>query len=174
MNYNNITPSEELPKVEKIIFSLAWRFTKTYPISYEECLSEGYMAFMKACQDYNPERGQAFSSWVYYWVWCKLKDLVTKRTRDPHVFMEVNDDLLGEVEMLRSDALDLFDDLSGDAKEIVQLILETPADLLGGQAVSAQGLLKKVKRYLISKGRSPQALEDAHKEIKIKFNTAWA
>ncbi len=35
---NNIDPSAELPKVEKMLFKLAWKCSETYPVTFEEAL----------------------------------------------------------------------------------------------------------------------------------------
>jgi len=177
MNHMNhmpaVDPDEELPKVEKLIFDLAWKFTKTYPIDFQEARREAYYAFVRACYDYNPSRGTKFSSWVYTWVWCHLKTLITKRTVEPLVFIEVKDEIFGEAAPDRSPTLDMIGDLSEDAKEIIKLLLETPGELLGSACTPKQ-LLHKVKNYLVGKGRPKAEVDKAHKEIVQKFREAWA
>jgi len=170
-----INPEEMLPQVQKMLYSQAWKFAKTYPITFEECLSEAYFAFMKACEDYQPERGQKFSSWCYYWVWCKLKDLVMKRTKDPLEFVEINDDLLGEAPPAISPSLEIVAELSSDAQEIVALVLETPAELLGGAPATAKQLLRRVKDYLVEHcGRSKDDVDAATLEISSRLRASWA
>lgn len=172
MNHMNqtaaIDPVEVFPQVEKIIYQLAHRFSRTYPITYDECLSEGYYAFMGACNDYKPNRKMKFSSWVYYWVWCKLKDLVMKRSKEPLDFVEIREELLGEAAPDKSQVMELIEDLSDDAKEIVSLLIETPHELVGVAMTPGQ-FLKRVKTHMLHQGRCPQALDKAYKELRNRF-----
>lgn len=168
-----IDPEVALPQVEKIIFQLAHKFSNMYPIPYDECLSEGYMAFMRACEDYNPKRKMKFSSWVYYWVWCKLKDLVMKRSKEPVCFVEINDDLTVAAPAVKSECLDLVAEMSSDAKEIISLLIETPRELIG-VAMTPRQYMSRVKGHLVRKGRCPKEVDKAHKELTIRFQEAWA
>lgn len=172
MNHMNksagIDPVAVFPEVEKIIYQLAHRFSNTYPISYEECLSEGYYAFMGACNDYNHKRKMKFSSWVYYWVWCKLKDLIMKRSKEPLDFVDIKEELLGEAAPDKSQIMELIEDLSDDAKEIVSMLIETPRELVGVAMTPGQ-FLKKVKAHMVRQGRCPQAVDKAHKELRNRF-----
>lgn len=170
---NNIDPIAEFPKVEKIIYNLAHRFSNTYPISYDECLSEGNMAYMKACADYNAARGQKFSSWVYYWVWCKLKDLVINRSKNKIEFVEANEETLGMAPPAVSNHHELIEDLSQDAKEIISLLTETPSELIG-MSMTPKQFMKKVKEYLVKMGRDKAQVNRAHEELRVRFNEVWA
>lgn len=173
-----VDPDTAFPQVEKMIYDLCWKFSGTYPITFEECKSEAYYAFVKSCYDFKPERKMKFSTWCYYWVWCKLKDLVTFRSKDPMCFVEMNDDhvsLFGEAPPQRSESLEMIDDLSDDAKEIINLLIETPAEILGGASIPAKQLLVRVKRYLEEHaGRSRKDLDKAHREIELRFREQWA
>jgi len=171
-----VDPIVEFPKVEKILYKVAWNFSQNYPITFEECKSEAYYAFMKACEDYKPERGQKFSSWAYYWAWCKLKDLVMRRSAEPLDFMEINEELLGAAPPAQIESLELIDDLSADAKEIISLLVESPAELISlGAPMTAKQLMKKVKEYLVEEcGKDKKVVEAAHKELQTRFQTAWA
>jgi len=168
-----IDPATEFPKVEKMLYTLAWRTANTYPVSFEEARSEACYAFMRACQDYKSERGQKFSSWAYYWAWTKLKDLVIARSKDPLTFIEIEEDLLGEAPPERAESLDLLEELSEDAREIVEMILETPEELIG-VVMTPRRLLHRVKDYMVArKGKSRNQVNLAVDEITIKFRQAW-
>jgi DNA-directed RNA polymerase specialized sigma subunit len=171
---NSINPEAELPKVQKLIYAMAHKFSSTYPISYEECLSEGYWAFMRACEKFQPDRGMKFSSWVYSRVWYGLKDLVTKRSKDPITFIEIDEDLFGEAPAVKSESLEMIEDLSQDAREIISLLMETPEEIMGGMSATPRQFLKAVKNYLIRKGRCPKQIDAAHQEIRQRFQEVWA
>lgn len=168
---NNIDPEVEFPKVEKMLYALAWKYAKTYPVTFEEARSEVFFAFMRACGDFKPERGMKFSSWCYTWAWQHLKTWVTKRTVDPLEFVEIKEELLGEAPPERSDLLDLASELSGDAQEIVNLLIEIPEEF-HGVSMTAKQLMKRVKDYLVRKGRNRQHVDRAHQEICLCFQRA--
>jgi hypothetical protein len=176
MNNMTIDPDVQLPLVEKMLYDLAWRTANTYPVPFEEAKAEAYYAFVRACHDYNPTKakGSKFSSWCYFWVWTHLKTFVTKRSTDPLLFVEPAELKDGEAPSAWSPTLELVDELSEDAREIISLLLETPSDLLGGRSVTARQLLALVKKHLVEAGRSKVRVEKAHIEIETKFRAAWA
>lgn len=167
-----IDPEVELKNNHTMIHGLCWKFAQTYPIDYDTCLSEAYFAFVKACADFNPDKGMKFSSWCYYWVWCKLKDLVMKRSKAPK-WEEIDEETVGEAPPVSSPCLEVVEDLSEDAQEIISLILETPAELSEG-LTNAKDLLRRVKSYLVQQGKSKVVVDRAHQEITIKFQEVWA
>ncbi len=168
-----VDPETVLPDVEKIIFQLAHRFSNTYPITYDECLSEGYLAFMKACMDYKPDRKTKFSSWVYYWVWTKLKDLVMKRSKEPLDFIEIDEEHLGEAAPTRPAYLDFVEDLSYDARDIIQMLVETPKELLS-VATTPKQLLNKIKEHMVERhGYKPSEVNRAVEEIRLVLQEEW-
>jgi hypothetical protein len=72
-----------------------------------------------------------------------------------------------------SDCLEIWEELSGDAREIINLLLETPQELLE-EVPTPKRLLGRVKRYLIAKGRKANAIHLAHLEIQGKFREVWS
>lgn len=167
-----IDPNEQFPQVEKMLYDLAWKCANAYPVTFEEAKSEAYYAFVRSCQDYDPDKskGAKFSTWCYFWVWTQLKTFVTKRSVDPLIFVEMKEDLLGGKPDLRSESMEMFCDLSDDAKEIIQLLIETPAEILGRNGpVPAKHLLIRVKAYLERAGRDKKTLETAVEEIRLRL-----
>jgi len=163
-----MNPEELLPQVEKIIYQLAHRFSRTYPIPYDECLSEGYWAFMEAVRRYDPRRKAKFSSFVYFITWCKLKNLVISRSKEPLEFVEIKEEMLGEATPDKSHVMEIIEDLSEDAKEIVSLLIETPRELIGVTMTPKQ-FLKKIKAHMLKQGHSQEALDEAHEELCTYF-----
>jgi len=102
-----------------------------------------------------------------------LKDLVIARSKDPLTFIEIEEDLLGEAPPERAESLDLLEELSEDAREIVEMILETPEELIG-VVMTPRRLLHRVKDYMVArKGKSRNQVNLAVDEITIKFRQAW-
>lgn len=171
MKMNIVDPETQFPQVEKMLYKLAWKFANQYPVTFEEAKSEAYFAFMLACQNYNPKKGK-FSTWCYFSVWCKLKDMVMKGASDPLTFVEIKEELLGEAPPEKAESLDMVEDLSEDAREIISLIVETPQEILN-EVSSPKTLLKRVKSFLVQMGRSIEAVDRADREIRQRFQAAW-
>lgn len=166
-----IDPEEMFPQVERIIYQLAHRFSRTYPVPYNECLSEGYWAFMEACRRYDTKRKAKFSSFVYFLTWTRLKNLIRHRSKEPLCFVDtVKHDawLTAHATQDKSKVLELIDDLSEDAKEIVGLLIETPQDFIGMEMTPRQ-LLRKVRALLVRRGHKKRALRRACKELRNRF-----
>ena len=183
-----VDPEEVFPKVEKMIYSQAWKFAKTYPITFEEARSEAYIGFLKACYDYNPSKGQKFSSWCYYWVWCSLKDFITMRTRDPHLPVDLTpsdsaernktEQMMGEAVELSTEFLQMLEDTifgaSDEAGELLNLLIEPPAELLKGERPTPRQLMTRAKKFLVAKGKNRCKVDNAQVELQKRLKCALA
>jgi hypothetical protein len=171
----NIDPATMLPEVEKMLHQRAWRTAQTTMVPYEEALSECHNSFMNACRLYKPDKGQKFSSYCYFVVAMEMKSLITRRTNDPlPKSEEIQEELVGEAPAERWHGLELLEDLSGDAKEILRLLLETPGELLGGKPSEPGQLYQKVKWHLRDKGGTLEEFLHADTEIRSRLQEAWA
>lgn len=128
----NIDPMEAFPTVEKMLYNLAWKFSKMYGLPFEDMRSEAYAGFMKACNNYQPNKGTKFSSWCYLVTWGFLKSHIMKRAGDPHCFMEIKENMLGAAPAPASGKILALLDLT-EKKPIQQalqvLFAETPREL---------------------------------------------
>jgi len=166
-----IDPDVALPQVEKMIFSLAWKTAQTYPVPFEEAKSEAYYAFVRACHDYRPNKGTKFSSWCYFWVWTRLKDMVMARSKDPHVFVEIDDDLCGG----EAPEISLVKDLPSDARELFSLLCGAPKECLEGFRLLLHGddwdqeldnsKVQKAIKFLKQKGKTVLDLYDLSGQV---------
>lgn len=169
---NGIDPTVEFPKVEKMLYQLAWKTSEAYSIPFEECKAEAYYGFMKACGLYRPDKGNKFSSWVYFITWAVLKDMVIGRSKDPLTFVELEDDCLGAAAPERAACLEVLDSLSAEARELVEMLLESPKEVWG-QVTTPHQLLAKVKDHMIWWGQSPERVKAAIQEITVALRTYW-
>lgn len=182
-----VDPDKMLPTVEKMIYKQAWRFSKQYCMTYDEAQSEAYWGFMKACYDYNPAKGSKFSSWCYYWIWCALKDAVIARSKDPHVAVDMVtedevqrryvDKLLGEASTLSEEFREALEDmtvgLSDDARLILSMLLDVPAELLSGKRPTPLQLLHRVKKSLLAEDFDVCRFEWAQASLQRCFEKAF-
>lgn len=164
----------EFAQCEKMLYKLAWRAVETYGLTFSEALSEVGYGFVKAFNwRFKPGRGHKLSTCACSIASWRLHQLVIDRTTAMPT-VEIDDELVGHAPATHSPSLEIVEEMSADAKEIIHLLLETPAEILGQAPVPITHLLKRVKAYLVSKGRSKDALDIAHSEIKQRFQEAWA
>ena len=185
-----VDPEQMLPRVEKMIYSQAWKFAKAYPISFEEAKAEAYWAFMRACYSFDPNRGAIFPTWCFFKIWCGLKDIIMKRTADPHVCMadllvgehfeiarrRLEEDLEGrpqETDRFMEQVEDTTVGVSADAKELLNMVLSAPPELLGGKRPTSKQLMLRAKRFMVSKGLEADTVETAHLELETCFKESW-
>ncbi len=142
-----IDPTEALPSVNKMLYDLAWK-ARNSRFPFEEAISEAYWAFVQACYSYDPHRGAKFTTWCYFKTWTHLKTVVTKKTRDPLVFTEMKEELVGAAPANKRDFLDMVEDLSSDAREIISLLLDAPKEVLHTVPTTTAQLLSRVCDHL--------------------------
>lgn len=171
-----MNPEKAWPTVERMLYKMAWKTTERYGVPFEDARSEVYLAFMKACWRWDPKRHARFTSFACFIANCRLRSLImdraTAHTQMPCV--ELNEEMLGFAPELRSECLEMLDDLSEDARELVSLLLEIPEDLIGYRMTPRQ-LMARVKRFMIEKrGRDKKRVKKAHRELQLRFQEAWA
>lgn len=183
-----VDPEKMFPEVEKMIYHQCWKFAKQYPITFDELKSEAYYAFTLACYDYKEGCGTKFSTWCNFWVWTKLKDLITARTKDPHVLVDMvaddelsrrqTEELLGEADtksaQFNADLTDLMDLLTDDACELLEMILHAPKEVLAGDRPTPRQLVARIRKHLVANGKTKVEVDEAHLELKEYFTHKWA
>lgn len=170
-----IDPRKEFPGVQKIIYQLCHRFSNAYPVPYDECQSEAFVAYMYACKSYKSK--MKFSSWVFAVVSWKLKDLVIRRSRERLSFIGASAQDWEEDPILaknfikppaKDNVRDMLADLSEDAQDMVEMILETPRELVG-LSMTPKQFLRKVKQHMEEWGYARQTLKNAERELHTRF-----
>lgn len=184
-----VDPEQMLPEVQDMLYKLAWDATRLRGIPFEETLTEAYWQFMHACKLYGQVRTRGknkgtvatntkFSTFCHFVVENNLKTMSTKQFRLQFAEgTELNETITEGLTARphRSPALEAMDELSGDAREMVALLLETPGDLFGIDITSPGKLLSKVKAYMMKhSGKSKQEVEQTHQEIATVFRRVWA
>ena len=185
-----VDPDKMLPKVEKIIYLQAWKFVAEYPISFEDAKAEAYWAFVRACYSFDPNRGATFPTWCFFKVWCRLKDLIMKRSGDPHVCMtdlrpwqkwelaqlRLEEDLEEapqETERFMQKVEDWTFELPTESKQLLDSVLSPPPELLDGKRPTAKQLMGRAKRLLMSNGAEKDQVKAAHLELEMCLKEAW-
>ena len=162
---------EAYQNCEKMIYSLCWKFSSTYPVRFDDCLSLAHESFVEAFSSYNPKKGAKFSTWCHFSIWCKLKNSVIRGSKEPLDFREIHDyEIVTELDP--SYQFDILGELSADAKEIIELILEFPNGVLGSAPATPFQLLNKVRHHLINLGRKRSTIDTACAEIRAALAVA--
>lgn len=174
---NTLDPNEEFPKVQNLVYDIAWTYTRRYGLDFEEAKAEACLGFAKAITRYDPNnsKGAKLSTLVYFLANCRLRRMVMDRVEGPK-YCELNLDIEHELEAPpeRCAALEAIEDLSDDAKTIVQLLLEAPQELLEDQPTPRQ-LFERVKDYLTwTQGRPHRKVKQACRELRTRLQEVWA
>lgn len=172
---------QSFQEVEKLLYDLAWKYTRRYMIPFDDTKREVYWGFVKCYEQYDPARRASFSTACYFIAEMKLRTLVIHRTNEKPCD-ELNEETASFAPSERSECMEMIEDLSTDAQELVRLLVETPKEIIGWahewnpqvRPVSPMQLLKRVKKYLVEKGRQKETLEAAEMEIRQRFQQVWA
>ena len=117
--------------VRLMLFKLAHRFAVCYGVPVEDLISEANFSFVRAFRRYDPSRFKAkarFSSVVYFAVTCDLKTYLKKQKKHRNL-EELDDTNTGTTQPDRSFRCTVESELREDARYVVSLVLEAPAEL---------------------------------------------
>lgn len=169
-----LDPEQAYANVKLLLFKLAWATHHKYGIPYEECLSECHLAFVKALNwRHDPTKGTKFTTTVCNIAKWRLRSLVIGKAEAEPV-VEINEEMLGEAPATFTDMRDLMSDLPQDARLLVDMLLETPAELIG-LSMTPRQLLRNVKALLIKHhGKTKQQVDDACAAVRARMGEAMA
>ncbi len=117
--------------LKPIVDSLADRFARQYGRPRDETRSEAYLYFLEAYHRYDPESDTAIEQRVRYVVWNRLLDVVRTEAERAELLQRADWD----VAHAAVEAPEPFDrtgfesGIGDDARAVVALLLDTPADL---------------------------------------------
>jgi DNA-directed RNA polymerase sigma subunit (sigma70/sigma32) len=174
-----IDPDSVFPTVEKMLYKTAWRAATTYHIEFEDARSEVFVGFVKACAKFDPSKGAKFSTWCHYAIWCHIQTTMRKSNRDIRKSPTATEELAVDGANapkcfpVERPSLELIQFMSEDAQEIMNLILETPEDLVG-VSMTARQFLRTTMDRLVGMGRSAKRVERAVFEIQKTLRQGWA
>lgn len=162
----SVDPEAELPKVEKLLYSLAWGFAQKYGLNFDEAKSNSYLGFMKACRNYKPGKGMKFSSWCRLVTWGQHMSLVMQRASKHIETIELNDEIVGEPAYVNQRTLQLCETaaLRGSlSSTLCRLLREAPAEMIE----VAEGLSEEGQEMLLLFMEAPEELiQDRTEEVE--------
>lgn len=186
-NPTRLDPASAYPSVEPMLQKHAWSIARSYPgISFEEAMSEAYMAYLTACRLFNPDKGTKFSTFVGFVVPRQLQSFLRRRAKDRLCFADPGE-LYGEsdkqqpamsAQPLDCPSLDvveeLVQELGPDVRLFVSLLLDGPAEMLEAGICTTHGLLGAARRAMRRMGRSRHEVRKLVDGLKDGLQEAWA
>jgi len=166
------TISECYADVRLLLYKIAHSFARRYNYPADELISEAHHSFVKCVDRYEPERfsrKSRFSSYVCFAVSNDLKTFLQKQRR--HMgHLEVNEEVCG-TEDPNQFLLRFLPHLEDDAKLVVSLVLEAPAELsaiLGEKDVRTKCAAQRtLKHHLLNLGWTRDRVAIAFEEIGV-------
>lgn len=172
-----IKPIEEFPKVEKMIYNLAWHFARKFPFPneqdmFEECRSIAFQTYMNCWWDFDSTRA-SFVTYIHKKVYWRLQTHIMEMSKHPVELVEDISLLTPAVSPEVNRPMRMLHELSDDARIMMDLILETPRDVRYLVPHNVKGLMNRVKHYMVHKRQhSAEQTEAAHLELKNHFAEA--
>jgi DNA-directed RNA polymerase specialized sigma24 family protein len=160
--------TETYNDVRLLIYKVTHHFTARSGLPFEELLGESHYIFARAYRNYSSKRGAKFSSFLYFSLHCELKNFIKKQFKHRNL-LEVNEEVVG-TEDANTFAVGVQSELGADAQAIVQLILETPADIdtlfRWNRVKGKRGVLICLREHLTDIGWSVEQIRDTFSEIQ--------
>lgn len=156
--------TENFKSVEKLIYSTVSSFRKKYGvIEKDELISIGFMGFMEADTSYNPEKC-AYTTWVRLKIWSKLMDYIVHEQK-----IKRHREIDKRISCPPNTFIQLLDSLNNDAKNIIDLILDTPDDLqllINTSNGGSKQIKKTIAKYLGNMGWHNKRIQYAFTQIQ--------
>lgn len=139
----NQTPNETYASIELLLHNITHKFSAQYQLPYNDLLSYVHSIYPTIVERYNPTKGTKFSTWVAFATRMSLITHTKKELR--HMgYEEINEEICGS-ECQSTFLIDLLEDISDDARYIVNIILNEKRSL---SRMMQRKNVKQSKRYL--------------------------
>ena len=160
-------------EVERTVKGLAWHYSRRTGMDYEELVSIGNEAFMRAHASYDFANSRCFGAWVRLVVNSALMDAVRDsmlRASRAGVPLEDVADPMGREH--RQDPWDLLEDLPIKAARVLEAALAPPPDVVidaleeSRQGLDVPGIMRKcIRRYFAALGWTAEEIDEAFQQV---------
>ena len=167
--------TDDYPKYQKSIYAVVGTWVRKSRFEFDELLSEAHMAFLHAVDTYDLTKA-SFHTHLYITVNGRLRNYVNKK----QVVDEELDDFLASKEDNPEQALlfsEVLEELSREASEVVDVVLNTPGELIElvrQMTSNRQGKMhlyrSGVTRFFKDKGWGATKINRTYTEIKNTFD----
>lgn len=158
--------AETFADMERLIYYTVHEFVRKYGGQFEHWIEYAGIAFMTAYHKYDPSLGMTFASYVRFVLWHHLLDV---RRRAARYHARDSQEPLDELHAPPVfDRISFLDELSRDARKVVNLILATPPGLskeIG--SVKKPWMIRSVlRRHLRALGWTTERIAESFSEIR--------
>lgn len=129
---------------------------------YEDLVSEAVVGFMEAYNSFDPRKG-TIGRRASFLAWYRLLHYLQT---EPPVPIELKEEVLGSSRDKPFWLVDLLDELSEDARFVVELVLDMPEDLALIMCEEDLAPITVIKYYLIGGGWSGSKIASVFKEVR--------
>jgi DNA-directed RNA polymerase specialized sigma24 family protein len=142
-----------------LIRKLAWTYSHKTGLDFDELYAEGCLAYLEALQTYDPLKGK-LSTHAWHIVSGTLLNYIKNEYK--HTALKADD-----VETCVEYKENFFERFSKEAAEVVEIIIDSPWDVIGKDRKEAQ---KQVMDTLKNKGWETKKIISAFNSLKLAYN----
>ena len=158
----------------KLIKKIAGKFARKTGMEFEEVEAEANVIFVECLNAFDPNKGK-FSTLLTVSIWSRYINILKKKNslKYHNIQVEYLDTMHGvspELDYLFKNTLA---SLSTEAKEIIDIVFNTPAELLNTVTLSKPNLnlsISRIKKYLVNKNWKSKQIFKTINEIKAALN----
>ena len=159
-------------KVERLIDSVVWQFVDRYGGDYDELRADANMIFMEAIVLYDEERS-SFPTFLVHQIWYGLGKQRAKEARRKRLLKDFSSSsFYRSCQSVPSPVkyIELLDNISDDARFIVDTVMEMPEDLY--QSAMKRGTTGKcvraaIRGWLKKKGWTHRKIQTVLTELRL-------
>jgi len=156
-----------------VIMKAVWKFHADYNLPLDELEGIGILTFYEIQPTYDPAVA-AFTTYLHNQLTQRFWASVPRYYRElPHdrQWFESKEHPSAEAEYKKRDFKQVLQRLSADTREVVNIILNTPSEILEILPETPNRYMRgAIKRYLLKTGWHPDSVKNAFREIRQTIN----
>ena len=154
---------------KKMIMKIAHSYNKTTGMNVEDLISEGNLVFVERLKNFDPEKSK-FSTFLYESINARFKNLNKRQHLQKYDGVKVEVDMANKQESgdnIENNCIlkNSIEILSKDAKMVVSIVLNAPADLLSMLPKPSLSRFQ-LTTYLLKLGWKKKEINKSYKEIQ--------
>lgn len=153
---------------KKMIYDMGWRWNRKLNLDVDTLVAEACVIFAEILNDFD-EKKSKFSTLLYIAINNRFKNIMKeqRRFKNQGISVEYLEELHAPVGNFENDYIfkNLIDSLSEEAKKIISIVFNTPADLL---KILPQPMLSlsQLTQYLVNTGWERAVISKSINEIR--------
>jgi RNA polymerase sigma factor (sigma-70 family) len=146
----------------QLLRKIAWSFSKRTRVEFDDLLQEANLAYLEAIKTHDPLKSR-LSTYVWNCVQNHLTNYIKQELK--HTSVKTDEEL--EIPVVYSESI--FDSMTKEAKEVVNIILDSPWELLGISNYRV-AVRRKVRDILYNKGWEKKKVKKVFELLKVVYS----